>query len=165
MAVATQTLTYRDAIREAMRVEMERDPTVVIMGEDVAGGASLPGFENEDAWGGYGRDKGLVKQFGRVVLDSRLRAGSSRTRRKRPTGLPHGERHVRRFLRRLLRPVFNQGAELPTFRRKAKVPLVVRRCSVAAFLSAARVGCTTGFTICRAERSWLPSPRPTPRVC
>ena len=41
MAVATSTLTFRDAIREALKVEMERDPTVVLMGEDVAGGATI----------------------------------------------------------------------------------------------------------------------------
>src|SRR5207244_7744060 len=72
MAVATRTLTFRDAIREAMRVEMERDPTVIVMGEDVAGGATVPGFENEDAWGGVlGVNKGLVQLFGRDrILDS-----------------------------------------------------------------------------------------------
>ena len=31
--------SYRQAINEAIRQEMERDPRVVIMGEDVAGGA------------------------------------------------------------------------------------------------------------------------------
>src|ERR1043165_4125607 len=72
VATSTQTLTFREAIREALRFEMERDPTVVVMGEDVAGGATLAGFEDEDAWGGVlGVTKGLVRQFGRRrVLDT-----------------------------------------------------------------------------------------------
>ena len=40
--MATRTLTFREAIIEAMRLEMRRDPTVILMGEDVAGGATLP---------------------------------------------------------------------------------------------------------------------------
>ena len=36
----TRTLTFREAINEAMRLEMRRDPTVILMGEDVAGGAA-----------------------------------------------------------------------------------------------------------------------------
>ena len=34
--------TYRQAINEALRQEMERDPRVIIMGEDVAGGLGAP---------------------------------------------------------------------------------------------------------------------------
>ena len=36
-------ITYQQAINEALNQEMERDPTVVIMGEDVAGGAGTDG--------------------------------------------------------------------------------------------------------------------------
>jgi pyruvate dehydrogenase E1 component beta subunit len=42
--------SYRQAINEAIRQEMERDPRVILMGEDVAGGAGAPG--EQDAWGG-----------------------------------------------------------------------------------------------------------------
>src|ERR687885_545943 len=72
MAVAVRTLTFREAINEALSQEMERDPRVVLLGEDVAGGASVPGFEQEDAWGGVlGVTKGLVQKFGRDrVLDT-----------------------------------------------------------------------------------------------
>ena len=52
MAVAIRTLTYAQAINEAMRQEMRRDPRVILMGEDVAGGATVTGFEDDDAWGG-----------------------------------------------------------------------------------------------------------------
>ena len=42
--------TYRQAINEALRQEMERDPRVILMGEDIAGGLGAPG--EQDAWGG-----------------------------------------------------------------------------------------------------------------
>ena len=35
--------TYRQAINEAMAQEMRRDPTVIVIGEDVAGGAGCDG--------------------------------------------------------------------------------------------------------------------------
>ena len=68
----TRTLSMREAINEALRLEMQRDATVILMGEDVAGGATVPGFEQDDAWGGVlGVTKGLVQEFGRQrVLDT-----------------------------------------------------------------------------------------------
>ena len=48
-----RTLTYRDALREAIREEMLRDERVFILGEDIAG------------YGGtYAVSKGLVEEFG-----------------------------------------------------------------------------------------------------
>ena len=38
--------TYRDAINEALAQEMRRDPTVVVMGEDNAGGTDAPGRQS-----------------------------------------------------------------------------------------------------------------------
>ena len=52
MAVAIRLLTYAQAINEALRQEMKRDPRVILLGEDVAGGAGVKDFEHEDAWGG-----------------------------------------------------------------------------------------------------------------
>ena len=62
--------TYRQAINEALAQEMQRDPTVVVMGEDNAGGMGAPG--EDDAWGGVlGVTKGLMPEFGRErVLDT-----------------------------------------------------------------------------------------------
>ena len=72
--MAGRVITFREALNEAMRLEMRRDPTVIIMGEDVAGGARLPHVEGrgEEAWGGVlGVTKGLAKEFGRSrVLDT-----------------------------------------------------------------------------------------------
>jgi len=62
-AQAVRQLTYIQAVNETLRQEMERDPTVIIMGEDIAGGAGRP--DKEDAWGGPMRlTKGLIGQFG-----------------------------------------------------------------------------------------------------
>ncbi|MFZ2155439.1 MAG: alpha-ketoacid dehydrogenase subunit beta [Bradyrhizobium sp.] len=56
--------SFRQALNEAMRQEMERDPTVILMGEDIAGGMGSKG--EQDAWGDVlGASKGLLPQFGR----------------------------------------------------------------------------------------------------
>ena len=62
-AQATRALTYIQATNEALRQEMQRDPTVIVMGEDIAGGGRREEFE--DAWGGiYRITKGLIGEFG-----------------------------------------------------------------------------------------------------
>ena len=67
--MATRKITYREAINEALEQEMERDSTVILMGEDVAGGAGGQG--EEDAWGGVlGVTKGLYAKFPGRVLDT-----------------------------------------------------------------------------------------------
>ncbi|MBV6286547.1 alpha-ketoacid dehydrogenase subunit beta [Pseudomonas aegrilactucae] len=64
-------ISYQQAINEALAQEMRRDPTVFIIGEDVAGGAGAPG--ESDAWGGVlGVTKGLYGQFPGRVLDAPL---------------------------------------------------------------------------------------------
>ena len=55
--------TFVQSVNEAIRQEMERDSNVIVMGEDIAGGAGRP--DKEDAWGGPFRfTKGLIGQFG-----------------------------------------------------------------------------------------------------
>ena len=57
-------LSYIQAVNEAIRQEMERDETVIVMGEDIAGGGDRE--DKQDAWGGPMRlTKGLVGDFGR----------------------------------------------------------------------------------------------------
>jgi len=64
-----RTITYREAINEALAQEMERDESVIIMGEDNAGGEGSPG--EMDAWGGVlGVTKGLYHKFPGRVLDT-----------------------------------------------------------------------------------------------
>ncbi len=56
--------SFRTALNEAMRQEMERDPKVIALGEDIAGGMGAKG--QQDAWGDVlGASKGLLGQFGR----------------------------------------------------------------------------------------------------
>jgi pyruvate dehydrogenase E1 component beta subunit len=64
-AEAVRRLSYVQAVNEALRQEMERDPSVFIMGEDIAGGAGRAADGKEDAWGGvFKLTKGLIGQFG-----------------------------------------------------------------------------------------------------
>ena len=56
--------SFRTALNEAMRQEMERDATVIALGEDIAGGMGAKG--QQDAWGDVlGASKGLLGEFGR----------------------------------------------------------------------------------------------------
>jgi pyruvate/2-oxoglutarate/acetoin dehydrogenase E1 component len=64
-AAATRELTFNQAINDAIRLEMRRDPTIVVMGEDIAGGAGRAHLGFIDAWGGPLRaTKGLICEFG-----------------------------------------------------------------------------------------------------
>lgn len=64
-----RTISYREAVNEALAQEMARDERVIVMGEDNSGGTGSPG-EN-DAWGGpLGVTKGLWTQFPDRVLDT-----------------------------------------------------------------------------------------------
>ncbi len=62
--------SFRQSINEAIRLEMRKDENVVLMGEDVAGGAGSNG--EQDAWGGpLGVTKGLLGEFGRErIIDT-----------------------------------------------------------------------------------------------
>jgi pyruvate/2-oxoglutarate/acetoin dehydrogenase E1 component len=69
-----RTASFRQALNEALLLEMERDERVVIIGEDVAGAPGVEGFEQRGAWGGpFAVTSGLTEKFGRQrVLDSPL---------------------------------------------------------------------------------------------
>src|SRR6185437_5345678 len=55
--------SIRQALNEALAQEMRRDPNIIIIGEDVAGGAGSRG--QRDAYGGVlGVTKGLIGEFG-----------------------------------------------------------------------------------------------------
>ncbi|CAI8033725.1 Acetoin:2,6-dichlorophenolindophenol oxidoreductase subunit beta [Geodia barretti] len=73
-ATGVRELQVREAINEAIRQEMERDESVIIMGEEIAGGAGREHLGIVDAWGGPFRTTvGLIQQFGNQrVLDTPL---------------------------------------------------------------------------------------------
>lgn len=70
--VATRELTFSQAINDALRLAMRRDPTVIVMGEDVAGAAGRAHLGLSDAWGGPLRaTRGLIGEFGpQRVIDT-----------------------------------------------------------------------------------------------
>jgi pyruvate/2-oxoglutarate/acetoin dehydrogenase E1 component len=132
MAVAIRQLTYAQAINEAMKLEMRRDPRVILMGEDVAGGANVASFEEDDAWGGVlGVTKGLVQEFGRKrVLDTPITEAGfiGAAVGAAATGLrPIAELMFVDFHGVCWDMIFDQGAKLRyMFGGKARCPLVIR---------------------------------------
>ena len=71
---ATREIQFREAVNECLRQEMSRDDSVIIMGEEIAGGAGREEQGVADAWGGPFRTTvGLIQEFGRDrVLDTPL---------------------------------------------------------------------------------------------
>ena len=64
----TRTVSMSTAINEAMKISMRRDENVILIGEDVAGGAQVDHLQDDEAWGGVlGVTKGLVQEFGEIV--------------------------------------------------------------------------------------------------
>src|SRR5215216_3226379 len=128
----TRQLTYKDAINEALRVAMREDPTVVLMGEDVAGGANVDHLIDEDAWGGpMGVTKGLVQEFGRNrILDTPITEAGfiGAAVGAAATGLrPVAELMFVDFFGCCMDQIFDQGAKLRyMFGGKAKCPVVIR---------------------------------------
>jgi pyruvate dehydrogenase E1 component beta subunit len=65
MTTETRELNFGQAINEALRQEMARDPTVIVMGEDIAGAAGRAHLGFVDAWGGPLRaTRALIQEFG-----------------------------------------------------------------------------------------------------
>ena len=134
--------SYRQAINEALRQEMERDPRVIVMGEDVAGGMGAPG--EDDAWGGpLGVTKGLMPKFGRDrVLDTPISESAfiGAAAGAAATGLrPVAELMFVDFMGVCFDQIFNQAAKFRyMFGGKAVTPLVVRTMYGAGFRAASQ---------------------------
>ena len=122
--------TYRQAINEAIAMEMRRDHRVIVMGEDNAGGAGAPG--DKDAWGGVlGVTKGLHPEFGPDrVLDTPISESAviGAAAGAAATGLrPVAELMFVDFMGVCFDQIFNQAAKFRyMFGGKAVTPLVVR---------------------------------------
>ena len=134
--------SFREAINETLFQEMRRDPTVIVMGEDIAGGAGAPG--EDDAWGGVlGVTKGLVGEFGRErVLDTPLTEGAyiGAAAGAAATGLrPVAELMFVDFMGVCFDQIFNQAAKFRyMFGGKATTPLVIRTMYGAGFRAASQ---------------------------
>jgi acetoin:2,6-dichlorophenolindophenol oxidoreductase subunit beta len=122
-------ISYQQAVAEAIASEMERDPTVVIMGEDIAGGMGAPG--EDDAWGGVlGVTKGLYARFPGRVIDTPISESAyvGAAAGAAASGLrPIAELMFVDFLGVCLDQIFNQAAKFRyMFGGKAKTPMVIR---------------------------------------
>jgi pyruvate dehydrogenase E1 component beta subunit len=134
--------SYRQAINEALAQEMRRDPRVIVMGEDNAGGIGAPG--EDDAWGGVlGVTKGLMPEFGRErVLDTPISESAfiGAAAGAAATGLrPVAELMFVDFMGVCFDQIFNQAAKFRyMFGGKATTPLVIRTMYGAGFRAASQ---------------------------
>jgi acetoin:2,6-dichlorophenolindophenol oxidoreductase subunit beta len=135
--------SIREAIIEAMSQEMSRDADVLLMGEDVRGGAGSA-VEGIEAWGGVlGVTKGLWEQFGSErVIDTPITesailgmaAGSALTGSR-----PVAELMFADFFGVCFDAIYNQASKFRyMFGGKATCPLVVRTMIGAGLRSAAQ---------------------------
>ena len=142
--MTARQLSYREAINEALRLEMRRDPRVILMGEDVTGASQSSDPAQLDAWGGVlGVTKGLVHEFGRervrdtpITESAFVGAGVGAA----ATGLrPVVELMFIGFLGVCLDQITNQAAKMRyMFGGKATIPLVIRTMIGAGFRAAAQ---------------------------
>ena len=138
----SRKLSLGMAVNEALRIAMETDPDVILMGEDVAGGGDRKGDDVDEMGGVLGTTRGLVKAFPDRVLDTPISemgilgtaVGAA------VTGLrPVVELMFIDFLGTCLDPLLNQAAKLHyTFGGKARVPLTVRTVTGAGMQAAAQ---------------------------
>jgi pyruvate dehydrogenase E1 component beta subunit len=122
-------ITYSQAINEALSQEMARDESVIVMGEDNAGGAGAPG--EQDAWGGVlGVTKGLYGKFPGRVLDTPLSEGGfiGAAVGAAACGMrPVAELMFIDFMGVCFDQIFNQAAKFRyMFGGKAVTPVVIR---------------------------------------
>src|ERR1700732_2371875 len=122
--------SIRQALNEALRQEMRRDPRIIVIGEDVAGGAASEG--QRDAYGGVlGVTKGLFGEFGDArVIDTPITESAimGAAAGAALTGLrPVAELMFCDFLGVCFDQIYNQAAKFRyMFGGKAKTPLVIR---------------------------------------
>jgi pyruvate dehydrogenase E1 component beta subunit len=117
------------AINEALAQEMERDPTVVVFGEDNVGGTGSPG--EMDAWGGVmGVTKGLYHKFPNQILDTPISESAfiGAAAGAACSGLrPVAELMFVDFMGVCFDQIFNQAAKFKyMFGGKARTPMVIR---------------------------------------
>ncbi|KAB3537956.1 alpha-ketoacid dehydrogenase subunit beta [Bacillus safensis] len=140
----TREISMSSALNEAIKLAMRRDEDVILMGEDVAGGAHVDHLQDDEAWGGVlGVTKGIVQEFGRErVLDTPISEAGyvGAAMAAASTGLrPIAELMFNDFIGTCLDQVLNQGAKFRyMFGGKAEVPITIRTTHGAGFRAAAQ---------------------------
>jgi acetoin:2,6-dichlorophenolindophenol oxidoreductase subunit beta len=134
-------LSVKSAINEALDQEMARDPTVIVMGEDIVGGTGSNG--EIDAWGGaLGVTKGLYAKHGNRMMDTPLSESAyiGAAIGAATCGLrPVAELMFVDFMGVCLDQIYNQAAKFRyMFGGKAETPLVIRAMCGAGFRAAAQ---------------------------
>jgi pyruvate/2-oxoglutarate/acetoin dehydrogenase E1 component len=134
-------ISIREAINEAIDQEMQRDPTVIVMGEDIVGGTGSPG--EADAWGGVlGVTKGLYAKHGNRLMDTPLSESAyiGAAIGAATCGLrPIAELMFIDFMGVCMDEIFNQAAKFRyMFGGKAETPVVIRAMCGAGFRAAAQ---------------------------
>ena len=134
-------ISMKDAINEAIDQEMRRDPTVIVMGEDIVGGTGSPG--EADAWGGVlGVTKGLFAKHGDRLMDTPLSESAyvGAAIGAATCGLrPIAELMFVDFMGVCLDQIYNQAAKFRyMFGGKAETPVVIRAMCGAGFRAAAQ---------------------------
>lgn len=136
-----RNITMRQAINEALDQEMTRDPNVIIMGEDIAGGAGGQG--EQDAWGGVlGVTKGLFHKHPGRVLDTPLSEAAfiGAAIGAAACGMrPVADLMFSDFMGVCFDQIYNQAAKFKyMFGGKAQTPVVIRAMVGAGFRAAAQ---------------------------
>jgi len=140
----TRQISFADAVNEALMLAMEADESVILMGEDIAGGAQVDHLQNDEAWGGVlGVTKGLVQKFGRErVLDTPISEAGyiGAAAAAAATGMrPVAELMFNDFIGCCLDQLMNQAAKMRyMFGGNAEVPLTIRTTHGAGFRAAAQ---------------------------
>jgi len=134
-------ISMKQAINEALDQEMTRDPSVIVMGEDIVGGAGSPG--ERDAWGGVlGVTKGLFARHGDRLLDTPLSESAyiGAAIGAAACGMrPVAELMFIDFMGVCFDQIFNQAAKFKyMFGGKAQTPVVIRAMVGAGFRAAAQ---------------------------
>ena len=134
-------ITLKQAINEAIDLEMARDERVIMIGEDIVGGFGADG--EKDAWGGVlGATKGLYGKYGDRLLDAPLSeaayvgaAVGAATCGMRPIA----ELMFIDFVGVCFDQILNQAAKFRyMFGGKAETPVVIRALVGAGFSAAAQ---------------------------
>lgn len=137
----SRKISMKQAINEALDLEMRRDPTVIVMGEDIVGGTGSPG--EDDAWGGVlGVTKGLYAKHGNRLMDTPLSESAyiGAAIGAAACGLrPVAELMFIDFMGVCFDEIFNQAAKFRyMFGGKAETPVVIRAMVGAGFRAAAQ---------------------------